>query len=63
MHVIQEITSQTSAGTTETARSIGNLSEMTDELRRSVAGFKLPQQAVEEDEADDGVVEIEEESV
>lgn len=63
MHVIQEITSQTSAGTTETARSIGNLSEMTDELRRSVAGFKLPQQAVEEDEVDDGVIEIEEESV
>ena len=58
MHVIQEITSQTSAGTTETARSIGNLAEMTDELRRSVAGFKLPQQAAD-DEVEDGVVEEE----
>jgi twitching motility protein PilJ len=62
MHVIQEITSQTSTGATETARSIGNLSEMTDELRRSVAGFKLPQQVVANHEVEeDG--EIEEESV
>ncbi len=63
MHVIQEITSQTSAGTTETARSIGNLAEMTDELRRSVAGFKLPQQAeTERSDAEyenDGVYEEE----
>ena len=63
MHVIQEITSQTSAGTTETARSIGNLAEMTDELRRSVAGFKLPQQAslddVDAELEDDGVYEEE----
>jgi twitching motility protein PilJ len=59
MHVIQEITSQTSAGTTETARSIGNLSEMTDELRRSVAGFKLPQQesAASTEEEQDGIAE------
>ncbi len=43
MNVIQEITSQTSAGTTATAKSIGNLAEMAAELRNSVAGFKLPE--------------------
>jgi len=42
MNVIQEITTQTSAGTSETAASIGNLAELANELRRSVAGFKLP---------------------
>ncbi len=44
MRVIQEITSQTSAGSTETARSIGALAEMTNDLRSSVAGFTLPEQ-------------------
>ncbi len=43
MNVIQEITTQTSAGTNETAASIGNLAELANELRRSVAGFKLPE--------------------
>lgn len=43
MNVIQEITSQTSAGTTATAKSIGNLAEMATKLRESVAGFKLPE--------------------
>ena len=42
MNVIQEITTQTSAGTNETAASVGNLAELANELRRSVAGFKLP---------------------
>lgn len=42
MNVIQEITSQTSAGTNETATSIGNLADLANELRNSVAGFKLP---------------------
>lgn len=42
MNVIQEITTQTSAGTNETATSIGNLAELANELRRSVSGFKLP---------------------
>jgi len=42
MNIIQEITSQTSAGTTATAQSIGKLSAITNELRNSVAGFKLP---------------------
>ena len=44
MNVIQEITAQTSAGTNETATSIGNLAELANELRNSVAGFKLPEQ-------------------
>ncbi|MCP5163251.1 MAG: type IV pili methyl-accepting chemotaxis transducer N-terminal domain-containing protein [Hahellaceae bacterium] len=44
MNVIQEITSQTSAGTTATAKSIGNLAEMANQLRSSVAGFKLPEE-------------------
>lgn len=43
MNVIQEITSQTSAGTTATARSIGNLAQLARDLRSSVAGFKLPE--------------------
>lgn len=43
MNVIQEITTQTSAGTGETAASIGNLADLANELRKSVAGFKLPQ--------------------
>jgi len=42
MNVIQEITTQTSSGTTATAKSIGNLAGMANELRESVAGFKLP---------------------
>jgi twitching motility protein PilJ len=42
MNIIQEITSQTSAGTTATAQSIGKLASMTNDLRNSVAGFKLP---------------------
>ncbi len=42
MNVIQEITSQTSAGTTATARSIGNLASMAQDMRDSVAGFRLP---------------------
>ena len=43
MNVIQEITTQTSAGTNQTAASIGNLSELANDLKRSVSGFKLPE--------------------
>lgn len=43
MNVIQEITTQTSAGTNETAASIGNLADLANELRKSVSGFKLPE--------------------
>ena len=42
MSVIQEITSQTSAGASQTAESIGNLAQLSADLRRSVADFKLP---------------------
>ena len=42
MDLIQEITSQTSAGTTATAQSIGNLAKMASEMRESVSGFTLP---------------------
>jgi twitching motility protein PilJ len=42
MNVIQEITSQTSLGASQTAESIGNLAELAKELRLSVANFKLP---------------------
>ncbi len=42
MHVIQEITTQTSAGTNETAASIGNLASLAEEMGKSVDGFKLP---------------------
>ncbi len=45
MNVIQEITSQTSASTTVTAKSIGNLAQLASELRRSVSDFTLPNTA------------------
>jgi twitching motility protein PilJ len=42
MNAIQEITSQTSQGASQTAESIGNLALLANDLRRSVADFKLP---------------------
>ena len=42
MNVIQEITTQTSVGTQQTAESIGNLVDLANELRLSVQDFKLP---------------------
>ncbi|PSS57637.1 methyl-accepting chemotaxis protein [Pseudomonas sp. BBP2017] len=42
MAIIQQITSQTSAGSSATAESIGNLARMASEMRRSVSGFTLP---------------------
>ncbi|MDN7140365.1 type IV pili methyl-accepting chemotaxis transducer N-terminal domain-containing protein [Pseudomonas sp. JQ170] len=42
MAVIQQITSQTSAGSSATAESIGDLARMASEMRRSVSGFTLP---------------------
>ena len=44
MNVIQEFTSQTSAGTSATANAIGRLAQMAIELHESVAGFKLPEE-------------------
>lgn len=49
MNVIQEITSQTSAGTGATAKAIGNLASMAVDLRESVSGFKLPEEEFSED--------------
>ncbi|MEJ2589870.1 MAG: methyl-accepting chemotaxis protein [Candidatus Thiodiazotropha sp.] len=42
MSVIQEITNQTSEGTHQTANSIGALADLSDQLQKSVAGFRLP---------------------
>lgn len=44
MNVIQEITTQTSAGTMASAKSIGNLAKLANDMRASVAGFKLPEE-------------------
>ena len=41
MQQIQEITSQTTQGTKSTAESVGQLTQLAEELRDSVAGFKL----------------------
>jgi twitching motility protein PilJ len=43
MTIIQEITTQTSSGTNETAKSIEQLATQANELKKSVAGFKLPE--------------------
>ncbi len=43
MRTIQEITKQTSKDTEETSSSIERLSELANELKNSVAGFKLPE--------------------
>ncbi|HZV37439.1 MAG TPA: methyl-accepting chemotaxis protein, partial [Pseudoxanthomonas sp.] len=43
MGVIQQITAQTSQGAGHTAESIGRLAQLSADLRRSVADFKLPQ--------------------
>lgn len=51
MNVIQEITSQTSSGTAATAESIGNLADMALDLRESVAGFTLPEEASNDEPA------------
>jgi len=45
MTVIQEITTQTVNTTEQTAQSIGQLTTMANEMRSSVEGFKLPDQA------------------
>ena len=52
MNVIQEITMQTSKGTDETATSLAALNELSEELGRSVSGFKLPSALDDEDNVD-----------
>ena len=42
MDVIQKITSQTSEGTEQTTQSIETLAQMAEQLRQTVARFKLP---------------------
>ncbi len=41
MQKIQDITTQTTQGTQQTAESVGQLTALAEELRGSVAGFKL----------------------
>ncbi|MCO8044314.1 methyl-accepting chemotaxis protein [Acinetobacter bohemicus] len=43
MNVVQEITSQTTSATFDTARSVSELANMADALRESVSDFKLPE--------------------
>jgi twitching motility protein PilJ len=43
MSGIQDVTTQTAAGTERTSQSIGNLARLAQDLDKSVAGFKLPQ--------------------
>jgi twitching motility protein PilJ len=63
MNVIQDITSQTTAGTRNTATSTGELAKMAVELREFVADFKLPASAAYEhvSDADDEYMSFEEE--
>ncbi|MGI9246978.1 MAG: methyl-accepting chemotaxis protein, partial [Steroidobacteraceae bacterium] len=42
MQVLREISSQTAESTTATSASIGKLAELAAQLRRSVAGFRVP---------------------
>ena len=43
MNIVQEITSQTTSATFDTARSVSELANMADSLRDSVTNFKLPE--------------------
>ena len=43
MNVVQEITSQTTSATFDTARSVSELASMAESLRESVTDFKLPE--------------------
>ena len=52
MDVIQEITMHTSESASNTASWVGKLTTLAQELKRSVAGFKLPK-TIEEDNAVD----------
>ena len=42
MNVVQEITSQTTSATFDTARSVSELANLAESLRESVTDFKLP---------------------
>jgi twitching motility protein PilJ len=45
MHVLREITSKTNESTAATSTAISKLSELASQLRRSVSGFRLPDQS------------------
>lgn len=47
MQVLREISQQTADNTNATSTAIGRLAEMSAQLRRSVSGFRLPQEAGE----------------
>jgi hypothetical protein len=44
MQVLREISQQTADNTSATSTAIGRLAEMSAQLRKSAAGFRLPQQ-------------------
>ena len=44
MHVLREISSKTTDSTTATSSAISKLSELASQLRKTVAGFTLPDQ-------------------
>ena len=48
MNVIQDITAQTSNSATKTASSVSELTVLSQDLKKSVAGFKLPRTEIEE---------------
>jgi twitching motility protein PilJ len=54
MGVIQKITTQTTQGTQATVRDIATLTELSSELRRTVAGFKLPEELVASETGPEG---------
>jgi len=45
MHVLREISSKTNESTAATSTAISKLSELASQLRRSVSGFRLPDQS------------------
>ena len=49
MSAIRDITAQTSAGTTYTAKAINRLSELSGDLQSSVSGFRLPEELLVQD--------------
>lgn len=44
MDHVQEITTQTTEGSNQTAAAIGTLADMADDLKKSVSGFRLPEE-------------------
>ncbi len=53
MDLIQKITTQTTEGTQTTVQDIATLTQLASELRRTVAGFKLPEELAAPEETPD----------